>query len=283
VRWNELRALAGSLDLGEPGSARRPPRDNVVALEEALGAGLRAEEFVLDLLERQLDVALGGWETAGGRAVVPPVDEIRERGIVFRFSYWTPGSTALPHEHTSWTVNAVIQNTLLVTNYDWETAERERRLKERGVLLCTRGRTEHLYADAIHRVTNPTNRLAASIHVFNSDDAPVLAKRVGPIEGLVSAGPVPHWPVEKAAFEHEVKQWRQKLLLMHADVVGGFRSRRSLSLLERISALGDPLVKFVVAMTVKQIDAERSTTLLQELAEIAPEYEDREELVTVRS
>jgi len=283
TRWNELRALVGSLDLGEPGSARRPPRDDVRTLQNALGASLADEDFCLEVMELELDASLGAEKRPGGPVSAPPFHEIRGRGIFFRLFYWPPGKEAPPHEHTSWTVTAVFHNTLTVTTYDWETAVREQRLAERNTFSAERGRAGHIYDDSIHRPSNPTDRLAASIHIFNSNDGPVLRDRVGPIEGLADDMGSMRWPGDADAFARATGGWRQRLLLMHADMLAGFRSPRALALLERIWRLGDPLVKFVVAMIMKRIDAARGQTLLRDLYEIAPEFAARETLVTLRA
>ncbi len=283
MRFRDLIAHMGSLDLGERGSPVRPPRDNVRSVQNALAAGLADEDFALDCIELELDSALRARQTPGARANVPAFHAIEERGIFFRIFYWPPGKKAPPHEHASWTVTAVFHNALTVTTYDWDTAVRERRLVSKNEFAAERGRAGHIYESCIHRPSNPTDRLATSVHIFNANDRPTLASDVGPIEGLADDMAARPWPAEPEVFERALAAWRQNLLLMHADMLSRFDSTRAKEILERVFFRGNPLVKFVVSMVVKRIDATRSETMFEELVAIAPEFRERAALVTLRS
>jgi hypothetical protein len=269
MRFAELVSLMRSLDLGDPGFPRRPSRDSVRAVQSAVGAGLATEEFSLDCIELELDAALGARQRPGAPANIRPFHGIPDRGIFFRLFYWPPGKDAPPHEHTSWTVTGVFHRALTVTTYDWETAVKERRLQPKNVFQAERGRVGHIYEPCIHRPSNPTDRLAVSLHIFNSNDGPDLEARVGPIEGLATDMSPRRWPTAPAAFERAVATWRERLLLMLADVLSRFRSPRAADLLVRLTERGTPLVQLVVATILETIDAPRAGKLLEELGEEA--------------
>jgi hypothetical protein len=283
MRFNDLIAHVRTLDLGEPGDETRPPRDNVRSVQNALAAGLMAEEFSLDCIERELESALGARQTPGAPFNAPPFAALPRRGIFFRLFYWPPGKVAPAHEHASWTTTAVFHGELTVTTYDWETAVRERRLEKKNVFSAERGRAGHIYESCIHAPSNPTPRLATSIHVFNSNDKPTLAGLCGPIEGLAADMTPRPWPVEPDAFARAVGAWRRALLLMHADMLARFRSERARGLLDRIYERGDLFVKFVVSRIMEPIDSLRSSTMLEEVVSVAPEFRERAALVTLRS
>jgi len=283
MRFEQLGELVRSLDLGEPGRTARPPRENVRAVQDALSASLAEEEFCLDCIELELDAALATRRAPGALAAARPFHEIAGRGIFFRFYYWPPGKVAPPHEHTSWTVTAVFHNALTVTTYDWETAEKERRLEARSTFSAERGRAGHIYFESIHAPSNTTERLTASIHVFNANDRPVLAERVGEVPGLAPDMAARRWPAGEAEFAHAEATWRQRFLLMIADLLAPFRSARALALLDRVFEEGDALVKFVVAIVLRAADERRSQERMDRLVAIAPEYRERVNLVLVRS
>ncbi|HZU98470.1 MAG TPA: hypothetical protein VFF73_17325 [Planctomycetota bacterium] len=284
MRFEELRELILSLDLGEPGSKDRPPRDNVRAVQNALAQALEDEDFCLDIISLELEGALSARQAPGRVAFVPPFHRIDERGIFFRLFYWPPGKDAPPHEHTSWTVTAVFHHELTVTTYDWETAVKEKKLQQKNEFSAERGRAGHIYDNCIHRPSNPTERLATSVHIFNTNDGPMLEEICGgKVEGLADDMGPGRWPSEPVAFRRAVAANRQRILLMHADMLSRFRSERAQGLLRRVFESGDGLVKLVASMVMKPVDPVKSEAMFQELCAVEPEYRERAALVTLRS
>jgi hypothetical protein len=266
-RFEKLVEWMRPLDLGEPGDTRRPPRENIRALQNTLGGSLAADDFCLDCIEQEVSAVLEARQTPGARCHIPPFFRIPDRGIFFRFYYWPPGKVAPPHEHTSWTVTAVFHHKLQVTTYDWDTALRERRLEQRNVFLADRGKAGHIFDPCIHNPSNETDRLAVSVHVFNSNDRSILGDTVGPIPGLACEMNDARWPAEPVAFERAVARWRRGVLLMNAEMLSRFRSPRAARLLERIFDRGDDHVRFRVTTILKDWDPVRASELFGRLVE----------------
>jgi len=222
MRFGDLLALVRGLDLDD--GARRPPRDNVRAVQHAMSAWLGDEQFYLDCIALELGAIVS---SAGRRA---PMLRMRDRPLIFQMFYWWPGRTAAPHEHTKWTVTAVFFNRLQVTTYDWDVAFRERRLERKNVFVAAEGKAGHIYDRCIHNPANPTNRDSMSIHIFHADDAPRIEAEVGPIAGL---GLAPPRPTESPATR------RQRQLRVLAQAVCRYQSPRATSILDEILASGD--------------------------------------------
>jgi predicted metal-dependent enzyme (double-stranded beta helix superfamily) len=227
--FTDLLELLRKLDLDEgPGGSRRPPRDNVRAVQHALGAWLADEPFYLDCIELEL-LAL---EPRAERR--PAMFRMRDRPLVVQMFYWWPGRVAPPHEHTAWTVTAVFFNHLQVTTYDWDVAYRERRLARKNVFTAEQGRAGHIYDRCIHNPSNHTHRDSMSMHLFNESDVPRIEREVGPIPGM--SAPTSTAVADTATAAHT----RQRQLRVLASAASQFRSPRATSILRSISAAGDP-------------------------------------------
>jgi hypothetical protein len=231
MRLRDLLDLMERLDLGEPGTPRRPPRENLDALRDALARGLADADFRLDCIEHDL-AAWREWERSGWRGLKPPIVRLPDRGLLVKMFYWRPGEVCPPHEHTSWTLSAVFHNRLEVMTYHWDRALTERRLERRSQFIAEPGRAGYIYDPAIHSPRNTFASGAISFHVYNTDDDPVLEKQVGPIEGLTTYdGSAAMLPPRTPEFLLRV---RQTVLRLHSEAAGLIPCARTQDVLEQI-------------------------------------------------
>ncbi len=240
MRLDDLMQLMTRLDLGEPGvRPRRPPREELDRLQDALAAGLAGPDFALDCIEADLRT-WREWEASGWKGRKAPIGAIPELGITVVMFFWPPGEASQPHEHTSWTMSAVFHNRLEVTTFHWDRAVEARRLEKRNVFAAEVGRVGYVYDPCIHSPRNRSDGWATSIHIYNADDVAVLEKQVGPIEGLESADDdtadrARHEARPPAVFEYV----RQCTYRVHADALRRFPSARTVEVLESLWRLGD--------------------------------------------
>jgi hypothetical protein len=235
----DLVGLLRSLDLADQGAhGRRPPRDDVRTVQDALTAMLVAGDFTL------AGGARAAHTTASQTPERPfsPFHRLNDLDLEFRMFYWWPGKAAPPHEHTAWTVTAVFYNTLEVTTFDWDVAFREQRLQPKHRFTGVQGMAGHIYDRCIHRPANLTEKLSTSIHIFHAADQPRIEREVGPIAGMAPPTRAfvrgPNEDVRLAA----LKQLRLRAL---AHMVGQFRSERARRTLDAIASAGDDLTRAV--------------------------------------
>ena len=227
MKFTDLLTVIRGLDLDD--DTRRPPRDNVRAIQHSLSACLADEDFYLDCIELEL-AAIASQHAPGRRS---PMFRMRDRPLRFEMFYWWPGRVAVPHEHTRWTVTAVFFNSLQVTTYDWDLAFRERRLERKNVFVAEQGKAGHIYDRCIHNPANGTNRDSMSIHIFNESDVQLIENEVGPIAGL-------GLPSARVARHTESSgSQRQRQLRVIAQAVCQHRSPRAMAILDDIRASGD--------------------------------------------
>jgi predicted metal-dependent enzyme (double-stranded beta helix superfamily) len=235
MRFSALPTLIESLDLEERrgSSHRRPPRDNVRAVQNLLSAGLSDEDFYLDCIGLEIDANL----RRSAEAPKQSLFRMPDLGMRVQMFYWYPGRTIAPHEHSAWTVTAVFYNALQITTYDFDLAFREQRLERKNVFGTVQGQAGHIYERCIHKPTNTTNTTSLSLHIFNGADEQRIEDEVGPIKGLEYPNvDLPADADERAAI---VEQWTQRQLQALTRVLSQFRSPRAADLLEKIAESGD--------------------------------------------
>jgi hypothetical protein len=258
MEFREFVSLLRSSDLGDPGTAGLPPRDHVRAVQNALGAALATEEFVIDCLEIELAHA--------GEAQRPPdLWVVPERGIHVRLVRWAPGVGAGPHEHTSWTVTGVIHNRLEIQTYRMEDAYARRELVPKNRFFADRGAVGHIYEPCIHEPRNTTERGAASIHVFNENDRPRIEAEVGPIAGLGLESARDRRPAGARAVTPN-----ERLMGVCGQQVAmllGFRSERAFHHLEAIYRLGNAPTRVFAARALLRFDRPLAERRLREAFE----------------
>lgn len=245
--FHDTIAALADRDLGAPG--RPPPREHVVDVQRRLAAALRDPDFVLDCLELDLQSLLAGWKPFRRR---PAFHVDRVRGFECRIFFWPPGTVAPVHEHTAWTVTAVLQNALEVTTYDVDVARTEQRLARKNVFQAEAGRVGHIYEHGIHSPANPTSTLSSSIHLFSWHEAPSIIECVGPIEGLFG-GPL--------VIDLEPEQVRRRDLSCFAVTLARFRSPRAVRMLHAIFDHGDRDVRDRARKAIARLDADAARRL----------------------
>ena len=258
MRFSDLVDLLHTLDLADRGAhGRRPPRDNVRTVQDALTAMLADEDFYLDCIDLEAET------TASETPERPfaPFCRLDDLDLTFRMFYWWPGKAAPPHEHTAWTVTAVFYNTLEVTTFDWDIAFREQRLQPRNRFTGAQGMAGHIYDRCIHRPANLTERLSTSIHIFHAADQPRIEREVGPIAGMAPPTRAfvrgPNEGVRLTA----LKQLRLRAL---AHMVGQFRSERARRTLDVIARSGDDFTRAVTDRVMWSISRGTDTRITPE-------------------
>jgi hypothetical protein len=264
MKLGDLIELMERLDLGEPGQARRPPRENLDHLRDAVARGLDDPEFRLDCIQHDLD-AWKRWEESGWTGMKPALRRMPDLGFFLMMFYWPPGEVSPPHEHTSWTMSSMFHHRLDVMTYDWNTAVTERKLVKRSLFTAVPGPVGYIYDPAIHSPRNTTDRGAVSFHIYNSDDGPILEKQHGPIEGLetydkssTTASPPPRPP---SLF----LRVRQEVLRCHAESAQRFPCAQTMAMLETLYGLGDAATRDVVGSAMIAVDAAGAEATLARL------------------
>jgi hypothetical protein len=234
MRLADLTEFIRTHDLEEGTGGRRPPRDNIRAVQNMLSAGLADEEFYLDCIEMELE-AIQRRRNGETRAVLC---RIPERPMNIRMYYWPAGRFAQPHEHSKWTVTAVFFNSLQVTTYDFDVARRERRLVRKNVFPAIQGQAGHIYDRCIHSPANVSGQPTVSMHIFNESDVQMLEREVGPIEGMGDPRKA-MLPGEGPAGGQWIERGSQGKLRMLAHALARFRTSRAQGLLNSISRCAD--------------------------------------------
>jgi predicted metal-dependent enzyme (double-stranded beta helix superfamily) len=239
MRFSDLVSLLRSLDLADRGAhGRRPPRDNVRTVQDALTAMLADEDFYLDCIDLEAETAAN----ATPERPFAPLYRLDDLDLHFRMFYWWPGKAAPPHEHTAWTVTAVFYNTLEVTTFDWDVAFREQRLQPKNRFTGVQSMAGHIYDRCIHRPANLTEKFSTSIHIFNAADQPRIEREVGPIAGM---SPPTTAFVRGPNADARLTALKQLRLRALAHMVGQFRSERARRTLDAIASAGDDLTRTV--------------------------------------
>src|SRR5262245_4861091 len=173
MRFVDFVELLRSLDLEDRGvNGRRPPRDNVRTVQDALTAMLSDEDFNLDCIDLEVEATA----RATPERPAPALHRMNDLGLQFRLFYWWPGKASPPHEHTAWTASAVLYNALEVTTFDWDVAFREQRLQTKNCFTGVQGVAGHIFDRSIHAPANLTDKFSTSIHIYNESDQPRIER-----------------------------------------------------------------------------------------------------------
>ncbi len=258
MRFIDLVSVLRSLDLDDRGThGRRPPRDDVRAVQDALTAMLADEDFYLDCIDLEAEATA----SATPERPFAPLCRLTDLDLQFRMFYWWPGKAAPPHEHTAWTVTAVFYNTLEVTTFDWDIACREQRLQPKHRFTGLQGMAGHIYDRCIHRPANLTDKLSTSIHIFHGADEPRIEREVGPIAGMAPPTSAFARGPNAGARITALKQLRLRAL---AHMVGQFRSEHARRTLETIASAGDDLTRRVTDRVMWSMSREPDTRIASE-------------------
>lgn len=258
MRFSDLLDTMDGLDLGEPGQATTPPRDNVRAVQNTVARGLETDELRLDLLELDLADLLATFglpEEHGPNGFF----HLPARGIHFRLTYWWPGREAGIHEHSAWTVTAVVWNELTIQTYEHALLRDLGRIVPRNTFSARAGAVGHIYEPCIHNPVNTSEHWSVSLHVFNDNDRPTFPLAVAADDALDE-------PLTAADFAPAVqRRLRTKLAILET-----MPSSRAAGLVDRIFRAGDPETKRAAARVMTSFDRERGEALFREVAPEVP-------------
>lgn len=86
------------------------------------------------------------------------------------FGYWSPFGATGPHEHTAWTITALIRNKLDVFVYDWATSYESGALVESRIVNTVSPDVGYICSPTIHDVRNNTSRWSLALHFLSDHD-----------------------------------------------------------------------------------------------------------------
>lgn len=86
------------------------------------------------------------------------------------FGYWPPFGATGPHEHTAWTITAVIRNKLDVWVYDWAKSYDCGTLVESQIVNAASPDVGYICSPTIHDVRNSTASWSLALHVLSDHD-----------------------------------------------------------------------------------------------------------------
>ena len=123
-------------------------------------------EFLCECAELELQLL---HNKSDGPKLVPfiRVPSIR---AALAFGYWPPFAATGPHEHTAWTITALIHNKLDVWVYDWMKSYSCGKLVESRVVNTVGPDVGYICAPTIHDVRNRTSSWSLALHVLSDHD-----------------------------------------------------------------------------------------------------------------
>jgi len=124
---------------------------------------LAVREVLARVLDRPEQVAEALAPTEGGLTLLHHTDDLTVVHVV-----WAPGMELYPHDHRMWAVIGIYGGQEDNAFYR-RSAPGDRTLTESGGKRLTTGDLLVLGDDAIHRVSNPLDRLTGAIHVYGGD------------------------------------------------------------------------------------------------------------------
>ena len=158
-----LRSLEGAVD-GSPWNGGDP--SGLLAAREQVRLALADPELLCECAELELQSLR---DKKDGPSLVPflRVPSIRA-GLAF--GYWAPFAATGPHEHTAWTITALIRNKLDVWVYDWEKSYDTGSLVESRVVGAASPDVGYICSPTIHDVRNGTSSWSLALHVLSDHD-----------------------------------------------------------------------------------------------------------------
>lgn len=158
-----LRSLEGVVD-GSPWNNG----DNLglQAARDRVRVAVADPDFLCECAELELQ-ALSRRSDAPGLVPFIRFPSIRA-GLAFGF--WPPSFATGPHEHTAWTITAVIRNRLDVWVYDWAESYDRGALIESRIVNAVSPDVGYISSPTIHDVRNSTSSWSLALHVLSDHD-----------------------------------------------------------------------------------------------------------------
>lgn len=196
-----LAALLGSLEQyldGSPWNDGDTP--GLLAARESFRAAVTDPSVLCECVELELQLLRA---RSDGSNLVPflHLPSIRA-GLAF--GYWPPFGATGPHEHTAWTMTAVIRNELEVWIYDWAASHERGALVESRVVHAASPDVGYIAAPTIHDVRNTTADWSLALHLLSDHDGQRPAGYPQPLAGGLPEmlGDAPYRRVNLARMRH---------------------------------------------------------------------------------
>lgn len=218
----------------------QPDRASVQDARAALAGAVVDDDFLADCMAHEL-TRLEQDRMSPGLA---PFHTIEGLGIRLAFGYWPPGSTAGPHEHTSWTITAVCRNELHVMTFDRDASYRGGTLVPKNRFEATAGRTGFIYEPCIHEPWNPTADWSLSFHVLSPRDGEKLDDYSECIPALVGEPLVPD--LDHPYARVLAVRGRHRYVRLLARILARMEIPRASELLGRCALLGSSETRRVI-------------------------------------
>src|SRR5688500_16585336 len=204
-----LRSLEGVLD-GSPWNSG----DNLglQAARDLVRVAVADPEVMCECAELELQ-SLRNKSDASGLVPFVRFPSIRA-GLAFGF--WPPFVATGPHEHTAWTITAVIRNKLDVWVYDWAKSYDCGTLVESRIVNAISPDVGYICSPTIHDVRNNTSSWSLALHVLSDHDGQRPADYPKSILGGLpeTPGDDPYRTVDSA-------RMRRAKVVQMAEVLGG--------------------------------------------------------------
>jgi hypothetical protein len=141
-------------------------RSGLQAARDAVCVAAIDPDFVCECAALELQLI---HDKKDGSALVPFVS-LPSIKAGLAFGYWPPFGTTGPHEHTAWTITAVIRNALDVLVYDWAKSYDCGTLVESQVFHAAAVDVGYIAAPTIHDVRNNTAHWSLALHILSDHD-----------------------------------------------------------------------------------------------------------------
>jgi hypothetical protein len=184
MRFSDFTQLFGHHHFPRLEVAGHPERVAVLAIRMAAAAAVQDPDFLLDCVALELEYI----KVSPLRRGLAPFFIDPDFGVRFAFGYWAPGATPGPHEHTAWTITAVITNELDVQVFDREQSHRRGELVPKTRFTARAGQVGYIYDPCIHSPKNISHDWSLSLHLTSPRDGEAP---IGDIPELGTAAPAP--------------------------------------------------------------------------------------------
>jgi hypothetical protein len=251
MKIEDLFCVCAKCEFPDAQVARHPRRESVAALRAILAAAVQDDDFLLDCAAAELTHIE---QTPLRRGLAPFYVDPRF-GVRLAFGYWAPGSTPGPHEHTAWTITAVVRNQLEVVTFDREASYRRRTLVSKNRFIAEAGQVGYVYDPIIHAPKNVSSDWSLSLHAISPRDGEPPGDFSETVPELTGAGP--------AAGEHEHpyryvrNAWhRQNHLRELARLIATLRGPEAPLLLARCALLANAATRRRIRALAKTVGYE---------------------------
>jgi hypothetical protein len=221
-------------DFPEAGASRHPVRKSIIAARELVTEAIHDDAFLLNCAAAEL----AHIERTPPRRGLSPFYVDPHFGIRLAFGYWGPGSTPGPHEHTAWTITAVVRNELEVFTFDREVSYRQRALVPKNRFIAIAGQVGYVCGPIIHAPKNVSHGWTLSFHVTSPRDGEPCDDFPEPLSELAVRTP------PQAERDHPYRyvryaRHRQNDLRELARLIATLRGPQARPLLERCAMLAN--------------------------------------------